>query len=282
MDLTSIIGIVAGIAIVLQGISQSGSLMNFFDLPSIVIVFGGVICSVIASFPFSTLKNVVGHMKVLVKGKEFKPEPLIESLVEFAQIARKNGLLALEEKANELEDPFYKRSIMLVVDAMEAEKVREVLEAEVDNMAARHEDEASVYDKASAYAPAFGMIGTLVGLINMLKDLDLSSGASESLGANMSVALVTTFYGCMLSNVIFLPIAKKLRVRNEEEILYRQIIIEGVLGIQAGDNPKTLRERLASSLTSHQQMSILDSDGGDGGASGKGKKEKKPKKSKKK
>ena len=256
--------------------------MNFFDLPSIVIVFGGVICSVIASFPFSTLKNVVGHMKVLVKGKEFKPEPLIESLVEFAQIARKNGLLALEEKANELEDPFYKRSIMLVVDAMEAEKVREVLEAEVDNMAARHEDEASVYDKASAYAPAFGMIGTLVGLINMLKDLDLSSGASESLGANMSVALVTTFYGCMLSNVIFLPIAKKLRVRNEEEILYRQIIIEGVLGIQAGDNPKTLRERLASSLTSHQQMSILDSDGGDGGASGKGKKEKKPKKSKKK
>lgn len=282
MDLTSIIGIVAGIAIVLQGISQSGSLMNFFDVPSIVIVFGGVICSVIASFPFSTLKNVVGHMKVLVKGKEFKPEPLIESLVEFAQIARKNGLLALEEKANELEDPFYKRSIMLVVDAMEAEKVREVLEAEVDNMAARHEDEASVYDKASAYAPAFGMIGTLVGLINMLKDLDLSSGASESLGANMSVALVTTFYGCMLSNIIFLPIAKKLRVRNEEEILYRQIIIEGVLGIQAGDNPKTLRERLASSLTSHQQMSILDSDGGDSGASGKGKKEKKPKKSKKK
>ena len=150
MDLTSIIGIVAGIAIVLQGISQSGSLMNFFDLPSIVIVFGGVICSVIASFPFSTLKNVVGHMKVLVKGKTYKPEPLIESLVEFAQIARKNGLLALEEKANELEDPFYKRSIMLVVDAMEAEKVREMLEAEVDNMAARHEEEASVYEKASA------------------------------------------------------------------------------------------------------------------------------------
>lgn len=279
MDLTSIIGIVAGIAIVLQGISQSGSLMNFFDLPSIVIVFGGVICSVIASFPFSTLKNVVGHMKVLVKGKTYKPEPLIESLVEFAQIARKNGLLALEEKANELEDPFYKRSIMLVVDAMEAEKVREVLEAEVDNMAARHEEEASVYEKASAYAPAFGMIGTLVGLINMLKELDLSSGASESLGANMSVALVTTFYGCMLSNLVFLPIAKKLRVRNEEEILYRQIIIEGVLGIQAGDNPKTLRERLASSLTSRQQMNILSSDGGDSGASGK---EKKVKKSRKK
>lgn len=279
MDLTSIIGIVAGIAIVLQGISQSGSLMNFFDLPSIVIVFGGVICSVIASFPFSTLKNVVGHMKVLVKGKTYKPEPLIESLVEFAQIARKNGLLALEEKANELEDPFYKRSIMLVVDAMEAEKVREMLEAEVDNMAARHEEEASVYEKASAYAPAFGMIGTLVGLINMLKELDLSTGASESLGVNMSVALVTTFYGCMLANLVFLPIAKKLKVRNEEEILYRQIIIEGVLGIQAGDNPKTLRERLASSLTSRQQMNILNSDGGDSGAS---RKEKKVKKSKKK
>ena len=123
------------------------------------------------------------------------------------------------------------------------------------------------------------MIGTLVGLINMLKELDLSTGASESLGANMSVALVTTFYGCMLANLVFLPIAKKLKVRNEEEILYRQIIIEGVLGIQAGDNPKTLRERLASSLTSRQQMNILNSDGGDSGAS---RKEKKVKKSKKK
>lgn len=280
MDLTTIIGIVAGFGIVLQGISQSGSLWNFFDVPSIVIVFGGVICAVIASFPFSVLKSVVSHMKVLIGGKAFKPEPLIESLVEFAQLARKNGLLALEEKANELEDPFYKRSIMLVIDAMEAEKVREVLEAEVDNMIARHDEEASVYDKASAYAPAFGMIGTLVGLINMLKEMDLTSGASSSIGANMSVALVTTFYGCMLSNLVFLPIAKKLRVRNEEEVLYRQIVIEGVLGIQAGDNPKTLKERLASMLTSRQKVKILGSEGGEGG--GKAKKEKSSKKAKKK
>lgn len=282
MDVTTIIGIVAGFAFVVNGIMGSGTIDNFIDIPSIAIVIGGTFSAVIASFPLNILKNTIKHFKILISGKQFKPEPVIESLVEFAQLARKNGLLALEEKANELEDTFYKRSIMLIVDAMEAEKVREVLESELETMAQRHDDEAAVYDKAAAYAPAFGMIGTLVGLINMLKSMDLESGASSSLGENMSVALVTTFYGCMLANLIFMPIAKKLRIRNDEEILYRQIIIEGVLGIQAGDNPKTLKERLVSTLNAKKQVTLLESEGGEGGGKdGKGKKEKAPKKEKK-
>lgn len=257
MDFTTIIGIVGGFFFIISAIMQGGDIGNFMDMPSVGIVIGGVVCSVIASFPFSMLKNVGIHMKKLMSAKQYAPEPVINTLVEFAQIARRNGLLALEDKANTLEDSFFKQGILLVVDAMEADKVRELLEMEVDNMSARHEEEVAIYDKASQYAPAFGMIGTLVGLINMLKSMDLSDGASDSLGASMATALITTFYGCILANLVFMPIAKKLRIRNEEEVIYRQIIIEGVMSIQAGENPKIIREKLTSLLRQKQQQRLL-------------------------
>lgn len=275
MDITTILGVVLGFGVFIGGILSSGELGNFWDLPSFLIVIGGTLAAIIACFPLSTLKNMGKHFKLIISGGKHQPGPLIDSLVEFAQLARKNGLLALEEKANELEDPFFKRSIMLIVDAMEAEKVKEVLEAEVESMAERHSEEAAIYEKGAAFAPAFGMMGTLVGLINMLKNLNLAEGASDSIGQNMSVALVTTLYGVLLANLIFTPIGKKLEIRNTEEILYRQIIIDGVLGIQAGDNPKTLKERLVSSLSTKEQAKLLDEEGGGGGG-----KEKKPKKSK--
>lgn len=280
MDVTTIIGLLVGIGVVVSGILQDGSIMNFASLSSFLIVLGGTLAAVFACFPLSSLKNIGKHFKIIMQGKSFQPEPLIESLVEMAQIARKNGLLALEEKANELEDPFYKRSIMLIVDATEAEKVKEMLEAELESMAARHDEETAIYEKGAAFAPAFGMVGTLIGLINMLKSLNLDDGGSDALGENMSVALITTLYGVMLANLFFTPIAQKLQIRNSEEIIYRQIIIDGVLGIQAGDNPKSLKESLVASLTQKQQNRILDSEGGGGGD--KPKKEKKGKKGKEK
>ncbi len=280
MDITTIIGVVAGFGFMVTSIISGGNLGNFIDPGSILIVFGGTFSAVFASFPLSTLKSMIKHFKIITQGKRFQPEPLIESLVEMAQIARKNGLLALEEKANELEDPFYKRSIMLIIDATEAEKVKEMLEAEVENMAARHEDEMAIYDRGAAFAPAFGMIGTLIGLINMLKSLNLDEGGSDTIGSSMSIALITTLYGVMLANLVFTPISQKLQIRNNEEILYRQIIIDGVLGVQAGDNPKTLKESLAASLKQKQQALVLDSEGGGEGGGGKPKKEKKGKKGK--
>ncbi|CUX49285.1 motility protein A [Clostridium sp. C105KSO13] len=261
MDFTTIVGIVGGLFFIISAIMDGGDISNFVDMPSVAIVMGGVVCSVIASFPFSMLKNVGMHMKKLISAKEYAPEPVINTIAEFAQLARRNGLLALEDKANALEDPFFKQGILLVVDAMEADKVRELLETEVDNMSARHEEEVAIYDKSSQYAPAFGMIGTLVGLINMLKSMDLSDGASNSLGASMATALITTFYGCILANLVFMPIAKKLRIRNEEEVIYKQIIIEGVMSIQAGENPKIIREKLTSLLRQKQQKQILTGKG---------------------
>ncbi len=277
MDFTTIIGIVGGFGVIVAGIMNGGSIDNFIDPGSIMITIGGTIFAVIASFPARLLKNIPKHMVKMVRVDQYNVESLIDTIVEFSQTARANGLLALEEKANALEDEFLKKGILFVVDAMETEKIRISLEDELDNMITRHEAEIAIYERAASYAPSFGMIGTLVGLINMLKTLNLSEGASDSIGTNMSIALITTLYGCMLANLIFNPIATKLRIRSDEETFYKQMIIEGVLGIQAGDNPKMLREKLASLMKQKKQQSIIngESEGGEGGKAPKEKKEKK-------
>ncbi|MCI8599421.1 MAG: motility protein A [Lachnospiraceae bacterium] len=276
MDLSTIVGIVAGFIIIILGIGFD-KVGNFIDPGSVFLTIGGMICGVVASFPFSELKKMGSHMKILTQGKRYNYQALIEQLVEMAQLARQNGLLSLEEKANEIDDLFFKQGLMLVVDATEEDEIRSRLENELDAISDRHDSSVAIYEKAASYAPAFGMIGTLVGLVNMLKSMDLDSGGASSLGADMSVALVTTFYGCILANLIFSPMAKKLRIRNDEEMRYRQIMVEGIMSIQAGDNPKFLKEKLASYLDQKTQMRILNSDGEGGGDEGGGKKKKKSK-----
>ncbi len=270
MDVTTLVGIVLGAVLILISImlGENGldvnALASFFDAPSIMIVVGGTLAAVIASYPLSKLLSTLKHFKKLISGKAYQVEPVIEQLVDFATIARKNGLLALEEQANALTDPFFKQGIMYVVDATEAEKVRELMESDLSYMDQRHDEEAGIYEKAAAFAPSFGMIGTLIGLINMLAGMDLAAGSSSSIGADMSVALITTLYGCILGSLIFQPVAKKLRIRNEEELLYKQLIIEGVIGIQSGENPKALRERLASQLHQNKRSKIIDGAAGGG------------------
>lgn len=274
MDLSTIIGIVVGFAIIVMGITVS-KLENFVDVGSVFLTIGGTICAVVASFPFSHFTKMGKHMKILTQGKRYDYQALIEQLVEMAQMARQNGLLSLEEKANEIQDLFFKQGLMLVVDATEEDEIRSRLENQIDAISERHDSGVAIYEKASSYAPAFGMIGTLVGLVNMLKGMDMSAGGASSLGADMSVAMITTFYGCILANLIFGPIAKKLRIRNDEEMRYRQIMVEGIMSIQAGDNPKFLKEKLASYLDQKTQVKILNSDGsGGGGDEGGGKKKK--------
>ena len=260
MDITSILGLVIGtVLIVFVGITPA-KLGNFWDAESVAIVVGGALAAVIASYPLGILKTVLSHTKMLLQGNKYNIAELVNTLEEMAQLARKNGLLALEEKATELDDMFFKQGIMLIVDATEPEEVRSLLENDVDAMAARHEESIGIYDKASAYSPAFGMIGTLVGLVNMLKGMNLDGDGSADIGPAMATALITTFYGCILANLIFSPIAKKLRVRNEEELLYKQIMIEGILAIQAGDNPKFLKEKLVTYVSQKQRQRILDPD----------------------
>lgn len=260
MDITLIIGWVLGIVLIVRGIGLD-QLGNFVDIPSVVIVLGGTAAALIASFPFRVLKQLPKHFLIATSSKKYNAGKAIDTLVEMASLARKNGLLVLEEKAEEQKDPFLRQSIMLIVDAMDAEKIREMLEGQLSTMAERHDEEISFYEKGSAVAPAFGMIGTLVGLINMLKSMDPSSGGS-TIGDSMSTALITTFYGCVVAHLFFSPIAKKLRIRNDEEMLYKQIIIEGVLSIQAGDNPRYLEEKLYSFLALHQQKKLKKAEKG--------------------
>lgn len=273
MDITTILGLVIGVVlIVFVGIGPS-KLGNFWDAQSVAIVLGGTLSAVIASYPVSMLKTIPKHMKMVIQGNKYNIGELVNTLEEMAQLARKNGLLALEEKANEIEDPFFKSAIMLIVDATEPEEVRSLLENEVDAMAARHDEGAGLYDKASAMAPAFGMIGTLVGLVNMLKAMNIEEGGAGDLGPAMATALITTFYGCILANMIFSPIAKKLRIRNDDELLYKQVMIEGILAIQAGDNPKFLKEKLVTYVSQKARAKMLDPDAAPAGKEKKGKKE---------
>ena len=233
---------------------QLSNLWNFFDAASIFITIGCTIFIVVASFPGSTLKAIPKHIKIILNNKMFDPKGYIDQLVELAQIARKNGLLSLEEKANEQSDPFFKQAIMLIVDANDQDKVRGILENDIECMSARHEDAAGLYDKASSVAPAFGMVGTLVGLINMLRSMDVTSGGGD-LGGSMATALVTTLYGCILAHMIFGPIGNNLRIRDGEEVLCKEIIVEGIMSIQSGENPKALREKLLTYIPQGQRES---------------------------
>lgn len=251
MDLTTLVGIVAGIALVIMGIGF-GNLGNFFDVGSIYIVLGGTFAALIASYPMRILKQLPKQLKIVIKKNPYNPMEYINKLQEFALIARKNGMLALEDKANEMKDPFFKEGLMLIVDATSPEKVREILENDLDYIEERHNEMIEFYEKGAAFAPGFGMIGTLIGLVNMLRSMNVEGGTS-GLSSNMSIALITTFYGSMLANLIFLPIAKKLQTRSDEELLCRRIIIDGILAIQAGENPTFLKETLTSFLPNYQR-----------------------------
>jgi chemotaxis protein MotA len=247
VDITTILGIVAGFGFIVYGIGFA-NMSNFIDPGSVYITIGGAIACILASFPFRVLAKIPQHFKIAFVGKSYNPAVYIEKIFEMAKIARKSGLLALENKANEEKDEFLKSSLLMIVDAIEAEKIRSSQESVLYNMTLRHNEGMSIYEKGAAFGPAFGMIGTLVGLINMLKALNLDEGGSDTLGAGMSLALITTFYGSVFANLICMPIANKLQVKHEEEMLAKQLILEGILSIQSGENPNYIKEKLTSML----------------------------------
>ncbi len=240
MDISTVVGLLLGIGFVIGGILQSGQMSSYYDFPSIVITLGGTIASTLASFPLKSFLNTSKVIKKAFFHKESSPNEVIGEIINLANVARKEGLLSLEEYAESLDDEFLRKGIMLIVDGTDPELVRNILETELVFLEERHAEGQSVFETMGAYAPAFGMIGTLIGLINMLKYLDDPS----TIGPNMSVALVTTFYGSALSNIVFLPLAHKLKVRSKSEVLVKELMVEGLLSIQAGENPRIIEEKL--------------------------------------
>lgn len=270
MDFTMFIGM--GLATVLMvygmGLSKIG---NFLDVQSFVIVILGTIIALFAGFGPKTFKQVPKHMKLIMAKNKYDSKECIAQIVEMAQIARKKGLLALEEESKKVEDPFFKQSLILIVDVPDASRIKEMLEMELMYLDERHNKVVNFYETGEALAPAFGMIGTLIGLVNMLKGMSMDSGGSSTIGEDMSVALITTLYGVIFANVFFGPIVRRLKQKHDEELLYKSIIIEGALAIQSGDNPKFLNEKLTSFLAHHERSE----EGEGGGSSKKGKKSKK-------
>lgn len=240
MDIATVIGLISGFAFIIWGIMSSGDIGSFIDVASIIIVLGGTIASTLISYP---LKSILGLNKVLKNAffqKEISPNEVIGEIINLANVARKEGLLSLEEFGEKIDDEFLKKGIMLIVDGTDPELVRNILETELVFIEERHSEGQSIFETMGALAPGYGMLGTLIGLINMLKDLDDSS----TIGPSMSVALVTTFYGSMLANLLFIPTASKLKIRSKREILVKELMVEGLLAIQAGENPRIIEEKL--------------------------------------
>jgi len=250
MDIATIIGIVFGVFCILWSILMGGSLLTFWDFPSVVIVLGGGLSASLISYKVDELKII---MKVVIKvfiGKEVSPAGTIKKLVELSLKARRDGLLSLEAEQESIQDDFLKASLQLVVDGVEPEIIVESMDLEIENMKSRHDKGSGLFKTMAAQFPAWGMIGTLIGLIQLLKALNDPS----KIGPAMAVALITTFYGSILANFICNPIANKLSIKSKEEIQSKKMIIEGVLSIQAGENPRILEHKLKTFLSPKQKI----------------------------
>ncbi|MDH4128218.1 MAG: MotA/TolQ/ExbB proton channel family protein [Spirochaetota bacterium] len=246
MDLSTIGGIVGGAILLAVSIIWAGGDLyaGFVDAASAMTTVGGMIAALFVAYPFSKLKEIVTIGKHAFRKKEQKAGEMINMLVTFSEKARREGLLALEDDIDEVNDPFLKKGVQLVVDGTDPELVKNIMITDLDKIEDRHARGRDIYDMASILAPAFGMIGTLMGLIIMLANLE----DKASIGAGMALALITTLYGAILSNLIFIPLSKKLETLNGDELLLKEIMLEGTLSIQSGDNPRIVKDKLTSFL----------------------------------
>lgn len=247
-----IIGLILGIALVIWSITMSGDILNFVDFPSIVITILGSFCALMISFPLKALKRVPKLLKALLNPPKDHRKALVIQFTDLARKARKDGLLALEDDIRQIDDELLVSGMQMVVDGVEPETIEEIMRLKLDAIEQRHRVGQKVFIKWGELAPAFGMIGTLIGLILMLSQLDDPS----TIGTGMATALLTTFYGALLANLVFIPVASNLGEQTDEEVFTGEMIIEGVLSIQAGNNPRILEEKLITYLSSAEQASL--------------------------
>ncbi len=249
MEITSITGIILGIGMMILGItSDTGGIKllgNFIHIQSIFITIGGSLSGVLVVNRASNFINGLKSFRLIFRKRQGSPEKVIQNIIVLSEIARKEGLLALEDIAEKQDDKLMRKGLLLIVDGTDSDLIRCIFKTYLDNIEARHEKIISFWDKWGELAPAWGMIGTLIGLVNMLKNLQSDTSA---IGPNMSTALITTFYGSVISNWICNPVAAKLRDLHDEEMSYKEMMIEGILSIQAGENPRMIEEKLVTFL----------------------------------
>jgi chemotaxis protein MotA len=244
VDLATIVGLVLAWGLVLSAILSGGSLTTFIDYPSIMIVVGGTFACALTNFPLPAVLGLVNVTKNAFFTKPSSALDTVSTLVSFAERARREGILALEGSMDEIDDDFIRSGLRLAVDGVEPELIKDILQTELAFIEDRHRNGQSIFTYMGSAAPAMGMIGTLVGLVKMLKNLDDPS----TIGPSMAIALLTTLYGALMANLAFIPLAGKLKARSQEEILIKEVAIEGVMSIQSGDNPRILEQKLLAFL----------------------------------
>ncbi len=252
MDLSTIIGIIGAFGLLLAAMSTGGSVLLFVNAPSVLIVVGGTIGTTLINYPF---KDVFGAFAVLKKAFHVKEVPFNDSIaqmVEFANKARKEGILSLQSVMDNIDDQFLVKGLQMAVDGQEPASLKEMLYLEIEYIQERHENGAAIFLSMGAYAPAMGMIGTLVGLVQMLQTMNDPS----SIGPAMAVALLTTLYGSVIANIMCIPVAGKLKLRSQAEVLSKTLITEGMESILAGENPRIMEQKLHTFIAPKLRESI--------------------------
>ncbi len=245
MDIGTIIGFLFGFLCIGIAIMMHGSLADFVDIPGALVAFGGSFSALFICFPMKKVLGVFGVVKNCFLVKLGNPHEEIQRFTELSTVARRDGLLALEKNVTEIKDPFLKRGLEMVIDGAAKERLEQVLSIEVNAIQERHKVGKKIFDQLGASLPAFGMVGTLVGLIQMLHELN----DPTKIGAGMAVAMVTTFYGAFVANMVFLPLSAKLETRSKEEVALRELMIHGLVGMVEGESPRELAAKLTAYLS---------------------------------
>ena len=253
MDLSTLLGIVCAFGLMILAIMNGSGLMVFIEPQSLLIVAGGTLGALFVHYPF---KEVFRALSVAQKTFFFQDQPptnLIGQLTEFAGKARKEGLLSLQSMAKEVDDPFLVKGLQMAADGHEPEALEQMLIREIDYIRERHDSGANIFASLGVYAPAIGMVGTLIGLVQMLQNMNDPS----SIGPAMAIALLTTFYGAVAANVLFIPMSGKLKTRSQSELLKKELIVEGMNSILAGENPRVMEQKLHAYLQPKDRQSVF-------------------------
>jgi chemotaxis protein MotA len=252
LELGTIIGLISGVILVFTTIFLGGEMSSFIDLPSFLVVIGGATAATFVAFTFSEVLGVVNIVKNAFLGSKIDFVNVVEVIVDLAKKARREGLLAVDKEVSKIDNQFLRNGMEMVVDGTEPDLIRRVMETELSYLMDRHAKGQQLFNTLGTYSPAFGMIGTLIGLIAMLQNLD----DPAAIGPGMAVALITTFYGALVANLVFLPLATKLNNISSNEILEKEMIIEGVLAIQFGEHPNTISRKLLNFISPKMRESF--------------------------
>ena len=244
MDIATVLGILSATGLVLGAIFMGSGLNVFINIPSLCIVVGGTIGVTLVAYPLKDFLSVFKVVQKAIFTKNISTAELISKFTDFANKTRKEGILALESEIKELSDEFFKKGVQLSIDGLEPQQIQNILDTEIDFVRDRHKLGADIFTSMGTFAPAMGMIGTLIGLVQMLQSMDDPS----TIGPAMAVALLTTFYGSLMANICCMPIAGKLKTRSKEEMLTKEMTIQGIISLSNGDNPRILEQKLLAFL----------------------------------